>query len=149
MNRAKAKEQVEDYKGAVDDYSKVIDINPGFAQAYRERASLRNMFRGVAGVQNHAGSFADLNKAIELEPNHYETYLRRAYFKMGDPPDYRGAIADFSMVIKFKPKYAEAYTNRGISKIKLGQKSDGCLDLQYAAELKDYWGMEFFKENCK
>jgi tetratricopeptide (TPR) repeat protein len=56
------KERSGDYKGAIADYNRAIELNPKFAVAYDDRASAK----GLAG--DNEGALADCNKAIELNP---------------------------------------------------------------------------------
>ena len=109
-DRGIAKKNLEDYRGAIADFSKGIELyplNPGTAFFYR--------IRGVC--------------KFELE-------------------DYRGAIADFSKGIELYPNNPDAYNNRGLCKIKLGQKDDGCMDLSKAGELGAYSAYDLIKQNC-
>jgi len=46
------------------------------------------------------------------------------------------------------PNYTDAYYGRGLAKIRLGQKDDGCLDLSKAGELGHAEAYEAIKENC-
>lgn len=149
MNRARAKQKESNLIGAFEDYSKAIELKPDLVQAYKQRALLRNWFGGAEEIHNHAAALADLNKAIELSPNDYDNYMHRGYLKDSEFHDHQGALKDFMKVIKLKPKFAEAYTAMGMIKLDLGQRREGCLDIQYAAELKDYWALEFLKEKCK
>ncbi len=74
------------------------------------------------------------------------------YFKSGntkyDLKDYKGAIQDYTKAIELNPKYADAYYNRGIAKIELGQKDNGCLDFSKAGELGHAEAYESIKEYC-
>jgi tetratricopeptide (TPR) repeat protein len=149
MNRARAKQKESNLIGAFDDYSKAIELKPNLVEAYKQRALLRNWFGGPEEIHNHAAALADLNKAIELAPYDYKSYMQRAYLKSSELQDQQGALADFSKALKLKPNFAEAYTAMGMIKIDLGQRREGCLDIQYAAELKDYWAQEFLKQRCK
>ncbi len=60
FNRGNAKYELEDYRGAIADYSKAIEINPNDADAYGNR--------GIAMIklgQKDSGCL-DLSKAGEL-----------------------------------------------------------------------------------
>jgi len=62
--------------------------------------------------------------------------------------DYKGAIQDYNKAIKLNPKDSDTYLNRGLAKILLGQKDDGCLDLSKASELGLAKAYEAIKEHC-
>jgi len=68
--------------------------------------------------------------------------LRVSYKTLG------GAIQDFNKTIELNPNYALAYGGRGLAKIRLGQKDDGCLDLSKAGELGYAEAYEAIKEYC-
>jgi len=73
-----------------------------------------------------------------------EDYLKAGNTKY-ELKDYKGAIKYYNKAIELNPDLAEAYYNRGIAKIRLGQKDDGCFDFSEASEL----GLSgAIKENC-
>ena len=57
---------------SVADFSKVIDMDPGYARAYH----LRGLAREHRG--DGVGALADFNKAIELDPHYGAAYYSRA-----------------------------------------------------------------------
>jgi len=96
-----------------------------------------------------------LNKALELEPN--ESYIwgsrGELYYKKGD---YRKCINDMKKAIEVSSKTKAGSTDpglpyylMGLSKIKLGEKEDGCKDLSKAGELGKSEAYEAISENCK
>ena len=62
-NRAVAKERTGDYKDAIADYDKAIEINPKFAEAYYNRGIAKE------STGDYKGAIADWGKAIELNPS--------------------------------------------------------------------------------
>ena len=68
--------------------------------------------------------------------------LRVSYKTLG------GAIQDFNKAIELNPNNAVAYYNRGLAKIHLGQKDNGCLDLSKAGELGHAKAYEHIKDLC-
>ena len=71
-----SKLQLEDYRGAIADYTKVIEIDPNDATAYHER--------GFAKLQlkDNRGAIADYTKAIEIDPNDAIAYNGRGLAKL-------------------------------------------------------------------
>lgn len=129
-------------------FSKAIEINPGFFDAYNNRAA------AWYNMQQWANSIADYSKALEIKPESAKLHYSRAiaYNNLGQADkaltDFnrtieldaqnalaygkRGllfdksnqldkALADYSSAIELDPKYAEAFSNRGITYGKLGQ----------------------------
>ena len=59
-NRSLAKDDLEDYKGAIADYTKAIEIDPNYAYAYNNRG----IAKYYSGDKN--GACKDARKAEEL-----------------------------------------------------------------------------------
>ena len=77
---AEVKFSNNDYKGAITDYTKAIELNPKFAEAYNSRAAAKFS----AGEKQ--GSLDDYTKSIGINPKSAETYSNRGNVKseMGD-----------------------------------------------------------------
>jgi len=62
-------EDFKDYHGAIQDFNKVIELNPNYALAY--------FYRGTAksDLEDYHGAIKDYNKAIELYPKYAHTYV--------------------------------------------------------------------------
>ena len=81
-------------KQAIADYTKSIDLNPNYPQAYNNRAYT------LMRMQNYQDALPDLNKAIALNPNYIEAFMNRGdiynyYFAI----DRQKAIVDYEKVI--------------------------------------------------
>ena len=100
----KARQQGQ-YSEAIQDFTKVIGLNPDDAETY--------YFRGFTyfnqGKHDHA--IKDFTKAIELNPDDAETYHFRG-FTHYSKGCYNHAIEDFTKAIELNPDYAEAYLVR-------------------------------------
>lgn len=91
-----------DYQGAIEDFSKAIQLNPKFVQAYENRGFAR------AHLQDYEGAISDYNQELEIinndniYPNHYKSspFSDRGVAKY-NLQDYRGAIEDFKKSIEF------------------------------------------------
>ena len=77
-----------DFKGALEDYSKAIEINPRFLDPIQSRGMLRST------LGDHKGALDDFSRVIELNPSSENCYLHRAFAKR-DLGDYEGALSDF------------------------------------------------------
>ncbi len=88
-NRGYAKHNLGDYRGAIQDYNKAIQLNPDYANAYYNRGIAK------ARLGDYRGAIQDYNKAIQLNPDDAEAYNNRggAKFLLGDK---NGACLDWS-----------------------------------------------------
>jgi tetratricopeptide (TPR) repeat protein len=144
-----ARHQTGNLQGAIESYSKAVEIDPKFAVAFHLRG------KAHAGQNDLKAAISDLTKAIRFEPKFVDALMDRgilmrtsgnydgaisdfsrvikltkdinAHFQRGlsylGKNDYRRAIADFSKVITSAPDFAEAYRQRAISYGKLGDVS--------------------------
>jgi tetratricopeptide (TPR) repeat protein len=172
--RGNAKIELEDYRGAIADYNKSIEIDPNDSETFRNRGNAK------IELEDYRGAIADFNKAIQIDPNNTNAHKNRgyakyrlqdyrgaitdytkviaitpsngAYFLRGyakfDLKDYQGAILDYNKAIGIDPNDAGAYFNRGLAKIKLKQKNSGCLDFSKAGELGYEDAYEAIKRLC-
>jgi len=87
-NRGIAKYNLEDYKGAIEDYTRAIKLNPNRAGTYYNR--------GIAkyNLGDYKEAIEDYTRAIELDPNERLFYSNRGNVKkrIGD---MFGANEDF------------------------------------------------------
>lgn len=117
-----------DYQGAIADLNEAIKLFPWY-ESYSARGFSKQ------SLMDYRGAIADYTNAIEKGGGIIdETYVARARAKV-ELKNYTGAVSDCTKQIEFLPKSAESYFVRGYSKILLGQKSSGCLDLSKAGEL--------------
>ncbi len=95
------------YEDAIDLYTKAIQLDNNFYQAYNNR--------GVAyyELSEYPKAIDDYNMALEINPNFAEVYNNRgnAYNELSEYPK---AIDDYNMALEINPNYAEAYNNRGV-----------------------------------
>jgi tetratricopeptide (TPR) repeat protein len=89
------------YKGAIDDISKAIDLRPNIGDMYFDRAGARKK------LGDHKGAIGDYTKAIELNPNDADAYSARGYSRAA-LKDYQGAVDDASKAIEIKPDHVDA-----------------------------------------
>ncbi len=124
----KAKAELKDYKGAIDEYTKAIEVNPKYALAYRGR--------GAAKVQldDYSGAITDFTKAIEIDPNDTFSYWDRGVAK-GAVDDYNGAIVDLTKVIAINPHADSAYELRGEARMAQKNYDGAIVDCDRAIEI--------------
>jgi len=130
--------QKGDFRRAVSDYNKAIDVNPEFVVAYLNRGY------SYSRMGEFDKAIADYTKAIELNPRYAIAYHNRGfvYRKMGD---YDRAILDFTKAIEIDPKYASAYYYRGHIYHYKGEYEKAWDDIKKARTLGYRVPPEFFK----
>jgi len=145
--RGNAKEGLKDFRGAITDYTKAIDVQ---SERHPKPSALPYYSRGNAknALKDYVGAISDYSKAIEFDPQDYMAYVNRGVAKESIK-DFKGAIADYTKSIELNPKDIIAYKNRGLAKWNLGLKNDACLDFSKAGELGDDEAYEIIKERCQ
>lgn len=95
----------EDYQGAIDLFSKAVELDPDNSEAYKGRANCYGM------MSNYEVALTEYSKVIKLEPKNSINYTNRANvrFLSGDS---EGALKDYSKAIKLNPYEILAYVNR-------------------------------------
>jgi len=96
-NRGVDKSDVGDYKGALFDYNKAIEMNPEFVDAYYNRGTLKGRY-----LKDYYGAISDFNRAIELDPSRLdirEVYNNRGMTKLVGFSDRKGACKDFKKAV--------------------------------------------------
>lgn len=66
IQKGNEKSNNRDYRGAISDFTKAIELNPQYASVY--------YFRGIAKVEidDNNGAISDFSKAIELDSGYLE-----------------------------------------------------------------------------
>ena len=88
-NSGNAKSNLQDYRGAIVDYNKAIELTPDYAGAYYNRGIAKKK------LQDYRGAIADYTKAIELKPDYAAAYFNRGNVKY-ERKDLDGACLDWS-----------------------------------------------------
>jgi len=80
VNQGLDKAKANDFKSAIELFSKAIDEDPKNALAYKNRGNAKG------ALNDYTGSILDFDKAIELNPNDAGAYLNRgnSKFKIND-----------------------------------------------------------------
>ena len=145
-NRGNAKQCLEDYRGAVEDFTKSIEVNASNkSDAYHQRGKIKyhklndtngaledfneaialcpddsDLLFSRATITSEYNALQDLNRAIELSPTNPKLFFYRALKRHG-MEDVEGAIQDLTQFIELEPtdtdiSISEAYSLRGSMK---------------------------------
>jgi tetratricopeptide (TPR) repeat protein len=127
-NRGVMRRMSGDTAGAIEDYTKAIEIDPKFASAYYNRGIARY------AMKDAAGAIQDYTKAIELRPDFSDAYGNRGiiYAESGNA---KTAFADFDMAIKLKPGNPLTYNSRGLALQEQGKLDEAIRDYDVAIRL--------------
>lgn len=131
-NRGVAKYYLNDFEGAVEDYNKALKIKPDDYNTYGRRGYAKFCLNDFTGA---VSDFTEALKGDQNDPGFYNIRGQAKYKLL----DFEGAVEDFNKVIKSwsgtKYQKSKAYYWRGVVKIDMGQKENGCIDLRKAAKL--------------
>ncbi len=120
-------EDTQQYQVAIQDFTKVIELNPKYTSAYMERGRI------YATLGKHLESIADFSRVIQLDPrNFYKAYYHRA-IEYAALKNYPRAIADMERFIQ--PASFTAATMRLLQR----QYGGGDKDYEEAKRLLDEW----------
>ena len=143
FNRAQDNFELADYKEAILDYNKALELSPTeICLVYSMRGNAKR------NLGDFDGAISDQNKALDFDPLYADGYFNRgiAKFKKGD---FDGAIQDYSQVLKINPKDSDAFFNRANVKKEIGDMQGACEDWKKAADLGDDDAKKFLKEHCE
>ena len=114
---------------AIEDFNKIIELNPGNAYVHYNRG----IEWGKKGEYDKA--IDDYTKAIELKPDYADAYYNRG-IEWGKKGEHNKAIDDYTKAIVLKADYVSAYYNRGIEWVKKDEHNKAIDDYTKAIELK-------------
>lgn len=129
---------LKDCLGAIADFDKAIEIDPGYAEAYYCRGLAKNDYL------DYRSAMRNLNKRLSDESETIGRDYSKDIAMYYQLKDYSGAIADFDMAIKINPKHAKAYYNRGLVKNYFQDHLDEIDNFSRTNER----GSEFTESNC-
>ena len=137
-----AKSGLKDYADAIEEFNKVIEINPKNSVAYYH-ISRNNML-----MQDFNKALKNINKAIKLDAENAEAFELRAEIKY-NTNDYSNAIFDCNHLIEIDEASENTYLTRAKSYIKLGLKKEACADLTKAKQLGSKDVEDLMVKHCK
>ena len=150
--RGREKSSAEDLKGAIEDYTKAIEINPNNDEVYWDRGYERFQ------LKDYQGSIDDMSKGIELASDDNENVKRYFHLQRAKARElsnqYQEAIEDYVRATELGGMY---YTEIGKLKYKLNnlegaidsfnksiEETSGSSDF-YGPPIEDYYGLGIAK----
>ena len=120
--------QQQQYQKAVAKYTKAIDIDSQFIDAYLKRCET------YCKLGNYQGILDDCYQIIQINPFIVKAfyYQGRARYKLGF---LTGAIESYSEVIRQDSRHAQVYYYRGIAYLDTGDTVAALQDFQMAGDL--------------
>ena len=120
--------QKGDFDGAITDYTRAIELDPGYAEAYN--------YRGFAHLNNGDidKAIADYTKAIDIDQELTEAYKDRAATYLGNS-DFDNAIKDYTKAIQLDPDDTNIYNYRGLAYFENNEVDKAIDDFNRAIQL--------------
>ncbi|MBW3046690.1 hypothetical protein CU312_00040 [Prochlorococcus marinus str. MU1406] len=129
FDNAMEKYENKDYKGAINDLTKYIEIYP---KDHKYGYFNRGVFKDE--IKDYKGAIRDYSKAIKLYPSSKKYWTRRSLskFALGK---YRGALKDINKALLLDSSNPGSLALKGIILHKLGDKKNGCNLVKKSFEL--------------
>ncbi len=136
-NRGYAYSTIGQWNMAVADYSKAIEIDPNYTDAWSNRGGAY----GKLGQWDK--TIADCSQAIRIDPTYFKGWFNRGdgYENLGQ---FDNAIADYTKAIGIDPAFAKAYSNRGIAYANLGQWDNAITDCSNAIRIDPGYAQAYY-----
>lgn len=134
--RGTSKAQFGNFKEAILDFNKALQINANDDQAYANRGKAKDELGDLDGA------ITDLNKAIDLKPEEHDYYIHRGNTKV-KMKNFKGAIDDCNKAISLEPKDAALYAHRaGIYQL-ASNYENALADFTRAIDLKPSYALYY------
>ena len=116
-----------DHDRAIADYSRTIELNPGYSVAFASRG------RAYASIGDFDHAILDYDEAIRLNPKSAYAFLHRgiAYDEKGD---HGRALADLDEALRLRPDYVFAHRARGVLHFTVANYDAAVADLTRALQ---------------
>ena len=139
LARGVAYSMLKNYKSAIEDFDRIIAMNPDFTIAYISRGVARFEDARLQedqrlAMHEIAMAAADFDTATRLDPRLIHAWFNKGYI-LYTQRDYAQAAECFSKAIELDREFGAAYYNRGLCELSSGKKNEAFADLSRAGEL--------------
>jgi tetratricopeptide (TPR) repeat protein len=127
-DRGREKDDKNDYKGAIEDYTQALELDPNFTVVYYYRGYALNE------IDDYKAALEDFNKYLQLNPNDIGALNNRGnvYYNLDN---YQQALIDLNKSIQLNSKNAYAHYKRGLVYAAQGNYVQAIADYTKAIEL--------------
>ncbi len=122
---------------AIKNYSRMINLDPSYAKAYRNRAAIYVELKNYNKALEDFGHLIESNGEDKIEAylSQGSIYREKAGSEQAEPDDLLRAVESFSETIELDPNLSQAYYNRGCTYTDLEQYPKAIDDLSQAITL--------------
>ncbi len=172
-NRGLLKEKMQDTTGALQDYQRALQRDPGHSHALQNLGALarlagqdsllENLVMAAVAEEASASSYfqrglimqekgkyrqavKDFDQALALDPHQPDYFLQRGFVKE-KLKDLTGAMKDYSQALRRDPTLEKAYTNRGNVYFKQKQFEEAVEDYTRAIGLNPENGIIYYNRS--
>ncbi|MBF0103846.1 MAG: tetratricopeptide repeat protein [Deltaproteobacteria bacterium] len=138
--RGLAKAIEKDFRGAIKDYDRAIELNPGVLETYYNRGNAR------LKAGDDAGAISDFETVLKLKPDYSDAAVNMAYVLMRQRR-YNEAIKTYNSLEKNTGLTAALYLSRGLAKIN-NADFDGAIEDYNRALTSDRHNPEIYLNRC-
>lgn len=125
VNRGLQRYRQGDVRGAIEDFSQALQLNPNYVQGYQARANL------LSAQGNQQAAIADYSQALRLDAGFVPAYIGRASAQSAQG-NHEAAIDDYSRALKLNNNYVQAYIGRSAAYAALKDFNRALNDLNQA-----------------
>lgn len=131
FNMAAALTELKEFGEADSIYTRLIELYPGFENAYIGRARL-GLLKG-----DTISAIKDINITLEKDSNSFNGHVMRAELQLKRRrPDFKAALVDMDHAIRLEPRVAGLYVNRAFIRYSLRDWYGAMDDYDYALTLE-------------
>lgn len=142
-NKGSAYFKLGKMKPAIKSFNKAIALDPDYAEAYANRGS------AYTSLGQYEQALNDFTRAVQLRPDYVMGYMNRAILYQSKLNNYEEAIKNCNKIVELDPKNKHAYYIRGMSNINIGNKENGCKDLQMSLKLGYKGAAKDIEKHCR